>query len=307
MVSAVTASYTLTPFNTQTNNGLLGWTRVTAEIGPGPVTRTLNFMPSFGYSDSPTISYVPVQGTEFANNIMTPIELETLHLFAYGGPNDPNMIFRLAIQSINNLDNASAAANPKPYAVPEFEKYYHFIDVLVPQMREGHCEFRPTEINQNFALSLHCKDPGISQTLKSMLGIPLHTDDMIFVEQAVPHAPSNVVYVQMRSVHGILSYLSHGVQVPYADAYHGLVGDIGYPDGHPFDWGPLMDNLWTVYWSNRKPFDAFVKVYVHHHWFYIKDSDNVSKLTFIFISRLITLTAGQQIPPQGPVVTIPAR
>lgn len=303
----VTAAYTLTPFNTQTNNGLLGLSTV-ATGGLSTITRTLNFTPSVGYSDSPTITYAPLVGKDFVSDIMTPVELETLHLFAYGGPNDPAIVFRLAVQALNNLDNASSASNPKPYAIPKFEKYFAVMHVLVDFIRQGQCVPEPTEINKSFALSIHCFDPSADAELKSLFHIPQRYPNIILADEADPKAPKNVIFLQMRSVHGILSFLSHGVQVPEADVISGVAPALQYSDGTPFDWTPLMQDLWTVYTSKTEPYkNVFVKAYVHKHWFYIKDSDSCSKETFDFIFRLITLTTTQQVQTTGPLLTIPAR
>jgi hypothetical protein len=305
-VGGVTASYTMTPFNTQANNGLLGYTRSTV-AGVATTTRELNFTPSFGYSDSPTISYTPVQGTDFASSIMTPIQLQALQLFAYGGPNDPTFLLRLVFQSIDSVDNASAASTAKAYAIPKYERYYHFMFLMKNFFQRENCILMPAQIKGNYALAIHCFDRRADRVVKDIFHAPQGDEDILVTQTYVPHAPKNVFFIQTRSVNGILAYLSHAVEVPDSDVVAGYVPVLRYPDGTPFDWTPLTQGLFKVYWSNSEPMDAFVKVIVHNHWFYIKDSDVDSKATFGFVNRLITLTAAQQVSTTGPLLTIPAR
>jgi len=117
---------------------------------------------------------------------------------------------------------------------------------------------------------------------------------------------NNVVIVRTRSIYGIMSYLSHAIQIPESDV--NITQHIVDKNGKPIDWNRLMQGLMVIYSSDSEPEHAFVKTYVHGHWFYIQESDIASKSTFSLITRLIRLMGGlssesnQQL---APTLTLP--
>jgi hypothetical protein len=304
-VANVTSSYTLSPFNQNQANGAAAYTRITGDTNT--ITRAFTFTPSFSYSDTPTITYAPIDGAEFTNNLMTPVHLETFHFLVYGGMNDPGLIWRIIVEGVGNIDNASSASGAKVVAIPNFHEYYHFLDVFVPLLRTRQCITVPTTVSHEFALQVHCFHAGDEEHLKELLHVPSNHGDLIFAEYSAKAPKSNVVYIQMRSILGIIAYLAHGIELPLDDIKDGEVYQLRWPDGHLFDWTPLMAGMWKVYNRRGEPARAYAKVVVHNHWFYIKDTDLDSKATFMFVHRLITLTAGQQTTSPGPLLTLPAR
>lgn len=308
-VTSITASYSFSPsvgFNPS----------LTQAVGGGvPVTNTTDWAGTSGitYSDQPTISYVPVESSDFINEMLTPVQLSSISLLFSGGVHNPDLIMRLTIESINDVDNAWSASDEGVESIPHYKTFYRLTALLDKLVLEGATEPRTVTVAGQQTMEIHIREPFINSpdalAVKKILHMPADTQDIILLQSSKPIPNmTNIAYVQTRSLLGMMIYLSHSVQVPQSDIDAGDVPVYVGADGQPFDWSPLMNGLMTVYSSNTEPTDAFVKVYAHNHWFYIKESDTDSKLTMSFLNELLTLTAGQgNTGSGGPVITIPAR
>jgi hypothetical protein len=123
------------------------------------------------------------------------------------------------------------------------------------------------------------------------------------ITQSTAQVPSNVVTTEMRSVVGVMNYFAHGVQIPPSHLRSGLAHQ-DFINGKPFNWEPLIHGVIRICSSERKPLNAFVKVYIHNHWFYIRNDDPQSKLALNFLRDLIILSAGQELGPVSNTVPI---
>lgn len=332
-ITSVTSSYELNPSLTsnagisslQNSFGLPPARTFTSNFITDALTRSANVAPQVSYHDKPTISYAPVVSGDFVHELLTPVSLLDLHLLSYGGLNDIAFLFRITVQSMDGLDNASSASNPKTSYLPKYQDFYQFLDCLTSLIQRGGVELLSSRvhgelagansnsktINNNvyYALTIHfsreyANSPEANQ-LRRMLGVPPSRDDIVLTE-AFDAAGGNIVFTQMRSLLGIMSFLSHGVQVPQSDIQAGYVYQYIAPNGQLYNWAPLMKDLFTVYSSDSEPMDAFVKVLFHDHWFYIKNCDLDSKATFSLLVRLTTITAGQALNSgPAPVLTVP--
>lgn len=308
-LSNVTASYALEP-QVNTNSG--GFFGITDTTGSVPlVTRQAFITPGALYADRPTISYTPVEDSEFANHILQPISLEKLQLLFAGGIDEPLTLMRLVVQQINDFDNASAASSAKLPRLPVYKDYYRFLGLLEQLYQEGNCGLFPEKISSgHYSLGVHftnaCLDSPTARALKRMLDVPENSRDIVFTTDPEKTLENNV-FIRLRSLYGMMTYLSYGVQIPEADLRANYVYTYYDQNGCPFDWTPLMQGLMNISSSNTEPCDVFVKAYVHNHWFYIKNSDLDSKATFTLLARLMALAAGKDLGGTGgPVLTLPA-
>jgi hypothetical protein len=74
-------------------------------------------------------------------------------------------------------------------------------------------------------------------------------------------------------------------------------------DGTPFDWNKVTGGLFRVKSANARPANAFVSVAYRGKWFYLADNDLESKSTFMLLTQLFNLQAGQ-IKTVAPALTI---
>lgn len=308
-VTNITASYSLD----EHLNGAATWQN-------GLTNHIYGVEPGVTYSDSPTISYVPVDDEKFVRMMYQPVTFDDITLLFNGGVNDIAVLTRLAFNRVGNLDNASSATSPKMMSAPHYRQYYQFVNLLVGLLKHQQATITPAKIHNRLGLALNFSRKSANSVdaiaLKKLLGVPTRSHNIIFVsrniirmKQVGSHlAPSdylshlhNVVYVQTRSANSMLAFLSHSVDIPVQDIQSHLAPK-------RFDTAPIMRGLMHIYSSNSKPTNTFVRVYVNHHWFYISNSDITSKETFTILIRLMTLIAGyddQSNQQLAPVITVP--
>jgi hypothetical protein len=312
-VTNVTASYTLNPtikpfpmLNYQSglvSNGQSG--HLTSSTG--------SLETDISYSDSPTITYAPVDNAEFINALLTPITLNEMALLYSGGVSNPKLLDRIVVQSVNDIDNASEASDVYAVNVPQYKEYYKLLELIDSLKVRNGFKFLPVEVDDSYTLMMHFIKPyktsPISNQIRAILHVPQDDKDIRWTEKTAVWAKDNhSILIRTRSVLGILSYLSHGVKVPPEDLKKGYIIHTRYPDGREFLWDPLMDGIFRVYYSKFSPDDAFVKIRFRKYWFYIRNDDLTSKATFSLVTRLFTLTAGMQRSGQeGPMLTVPVR
>lgn len=329
-VTNVTASYSLTSAvdnSASTAGPLMSYTsNKSARLGSSSSMRWGGgIYPSATYSDSPTLSYVPIDDAAFVTAQQTPIDFGDLVLLFHGGVHDPSLLSRLVFKSIGNLDNASFAIGPDADMVStDYQSYMNFVYALDRAILDKTVDVIPVNDNNHIALVLHfmrSTETKDTLTIKQLLGMPKNIKDIVLVDQALAQPTveksgvvsldeakqaRNVVYVQFRSVLGIMVFLSHAVETPPGDPAAGVTLDA---NGKPFNWAPLMQGIMTIHTSDSEPQHAFVKTKLHNHWFYISDTDQQSEVTFTFVLRLMSLLSGNAQPSsqKSPVLTIPVR
>ena len=305
-VTNVTSSYSLNPSASVNGN----FTYVSSF--PEARSRTYSVSPtsSLSYQDSPTISYVPVENAEFINSLMSPISLQELAILYTGGVGGTEFLRKLTYQSMNELDNASAASNTYAIKAPRFEKFYHLLALFRKLEHENGYDVLPIQIKGSYTTVIrfwkpYDKSPEAME-IKKMLHVSPNAKYIFYTQDFDQAQTKDTILIRTRSVVGIMSFLAHGVQVPIKEELKGYFPVARYPDGRPFNWSILLNSLFHVYYSDLKPDNAFVSVKLHGHWFYILRNDLQSKASFLLVNRLITLAAGQSnLGSQGPALTIP--
>ena len=81
------------------------------------------------YSQSPTISYTPLQGEEFLERVLTPIPIEALLILTQSGWRI-DRVFAICIERINDLHNAPRASGPTPSEEPQHKKFQKMLALL---------------------------------------------------------------------------------------------------------------------------------------------------------------------------------
>jgi hypothetical protein len=112
--------------------------------------------------------------------------------------------------------------------------------------------------------------------------------------------------LETRSLLQALYYVSHGVEVPPEHAADKLATMTRDPSGEPFDWKPLMSDLFRVHSikGSEQPPNAHVAVPYKGHWFYIDQTDQETKSTFSLLLELSRLEVLGK-PGSGPLLTLP--
>ncbi len=80
-------------------------------------------------TERPTISYVPARGAEFQKGLLAPIDLQSLELLTRTGWSWER-IFRLTVQFMNRVDNATSAGGPTPERKPNYEEFHYLAQLM---------------------------------------------------------------------------------------------------------------------------------------------------------------------------------
>lgn len=247
--------------------------------------------PSAGYSETPTITYAPISGTEFATNLLSPISSETIVLLANSGWSIERLL-NCCVERLGHLSNAPSASGPTPSVLPdnaEFRQLSRLLRVL--QTREqiyvdqvaDHDDGRPRSILYiNAAPGRECEE------LKTLLHTKLCRAEF---ELAAGHMKrgDSVLQIQTRSVLGALYNLSHAVAVPDQHKDAGFVTDSAIEADSTQTWREFLNGQFQVRSAKAYPDHAFAKIRYRDHWYWIDDHDLESKTTFSLILFLLSL------------------
>lgn len=255
------------------------------------------------YSDSPTISYQPLQGEEFIQKLMAPVPIEGILKLTQSGWSIERVI-RLAVEQANDIHNAPSASGPTPKDPPEFREFKQVAKALneLQRTRGIDVALEGGEVVMISDPKRVTRDQGLA--MRHMLRLDPNGSQVILTGKPERRRGPDDLYLQTRSVSGILFFLSHNIEVPQSHIDRGLVTVTRDQDGNIFNWGEVTGDLLQVRSSPSPPVNAFVKLRYRGHWFYIEDSDLESKSTFMLLNQLFNLLAGD-IKKAAPVLTIP--
>jgi hypothetical protein len=254
------------------------------------------------YNDSPTITYTPLAGERFARSLMMPIPTAAvLNVIQAGFPVDT--VFRLAVQSVNGVDNRRVQPQ---YVQPASPEFYVLLRDLHRVQASGDIGVRLDRVDKEERLNLVFR-PHLSAAVESaglniatMLGLDPAAREFRVVYGAVAANDREIALVT-RSIREILADLSSVITVPEAHVAERRVGPTPGADLGPA--GPVPPLIRIAHSADR-PGDAFVAVFHRGHWFSIDDRDMVSKSVFSFIIFLFTFVE-TEAREAAPVLTIP--
>jgi hypothetical protein len=271
---------------------------------PPPTVSTGIFGLSGGgsYNDSPTVTYAPLSGERFARSLMMPIPPSSIMNVVQAGFS-VELVFRLAVQSVNGVDNRSARdLNIQP-ADPEF---HALLQNLRRIQNSGDLGMRLTQGDRQVQLEMVMRPKPAAAVenarlnVARMLGLDPARRVFRVVYGAVPGDDKEIAMLT-RSIFEILRDLSANITVPETDVTERRVTPTPEEDLGPE--GPIPP-LIRITSSVDHPGDAFVAVPYRGYWFSIDDRDLRSKNLFSFIMYLFTFveTGSKEA---APVLTIP--
>jgi len=259
------------------------------------------------FQESPTFTFQPVDGEQFAESFIRPLApAELLPLILSGMPID--VLFRLGVQSANGLQNTLALAQSGSAGSPDFFLLLHDLRVLQIaglldirlENREDQPEQKGKEQGAVYLAFAPTTDPALSATAaeaERLLGMRPGEGEVQVIYGGGVGAPGQIT-ILTRSMLGVLEQLAVQIDVPAADVASGetiaSVGDVG------IERRPIV----IVHSSDKEPRDAFVMVQYGKTWFWIDDRDFDSKVAFTIVQTLLDLAKTTSAP--GAVITIPA-
>jgi hypothetical protein len=277
---------------------------------PGASTNAGNYLTagaSTQFQQSPTFTFQPIIGEQFADSFIRPLSLaELMPLIQSGCPVD--ILFRLGVQSVNGLQNARALGGSENQGSPLFFLLLHDLRVLqiaglldVAQ-RSGKSELeKNAKTEEKLYLEIGpTADPNLAATAAEARALLGMVPDALGAEvvYGAGTGAAGQISILTRPMLSILDQLAIQVDVPPADIVDGQttrsVGNIG------IEHRPVV----VVQSGREAPSDAFVAIHYHQTWFWISGGDYDSKVAFSLVQILLALT--QTTNASSAVITIPA-
>jgi hypothetical protein len=281
-------------------------TNAGADIGVGPTSNydgnLVPFSGGLAYEENPTITYTPVQGEQYLRQLLSPIPLNLLVLIIRSSTNSAATL-TLFTNRINDMQNPDFLDGPNAKTDRRFERFVELVQELdqagVIQLVEDPRENVPFDILiTNYSPSY----TGKVQEYLNLLGLPMPTEEskdiVLPVYFAVKGRDLDGVAISTRSTFDLMEILRAAIQVPEEHAKAGLA--VHYPKT-----GLAGKNL-RILASKDKPERAAVAVRHRGYWFYIHETDMRTKLYYVMIRTLWSVSiASASEQKAAPVLTIP--
>ncbi|HKO52767.1 MAG TPA: hypothetical protein VJV79_33900 [Polyangiaceae bacterium] len=298
------------------------------------------------WSESPTISYAPLQGEDFAKRLLAPIQPSSILLLSRSGWGLERLLV-CTVQQLNELSNGTSIGGVAPRQVKHYQRFRRVSILLRELQEEGFIQINtlanqpelvavtagPTEMDEaahrradeilsllNVTRPPMAGTPGPAKMAETPVPSPGTPRAPAEAPQAAPDTgrvpvalesagfPRNPARIMLtgRSILGVMTFLAQQVEVPAEDLRLGLAHQALGPDGKAFDWNQISHGMFRVRSSDTRPDHAFLEVRYRGHWFYIDDRDLESKSTYTLLAQLFSLQSASG-SMQAPLLTIPAR
>ena len=140
---------------------------------------------------------------------------------------------------------------------------------------------------------------------QSMYKIKSELTEEAYQRRNLPKPLGNdTIYMNLRSVLQIMTFLSKGVCVPEEHVLSGVVPITPGPDGQPFDWTQVTAGHFTVLAQKHRPRNAEVAVPYRGYWFYIAGNDVQSRASLAILEVFFALQESDG-KSAGPLLTLP--
>jgi hypothetical protein len=125
------------------------------------------------------------------------------------------------------------------------------------------------------------------------------------VNQKLPKPLENdTIYLNLRSVLQIMTFLSRGVCVPEEHVVSGIAPVTLDQNGQPYDWTHVTAGNFLVRAQKHRPRDAEVAVPYRGYWFYVAPNDVNSRAALAILEMVFALQESGE-NPRGPLLTLP--
>jgi len=253
------------------------------------------------FSDRPTITYMPLAGREFAENLLTPIPPESLFALVQAGWS-VDVLFGLTVASINGLDNHSSSPGSRRQADPRFLEllaaWGRLREARVLGLRRARGEKEGTTRIVVHATTTTLTDESRADLalVRDVLDLDHGLNEYTLRYGLIPEGPGEIVVIT-NSILEMMNELAWYIDVPLEHIEEGRTGTTFVNED------PDLPPLIRVHHATERPPDAYAAVRSRNHWFYLDDRDVTSKRTFAIVQVIFSLTDTGDTA-RGPVLSI---
>ena len=176
------------------------------------------------YAEKPTVTYAPLQGEQFVNQLMAPMSLRVILLLYHSGWRI-DRVSRVCLQSLGRLPNAPGTASPTPILVPEYEEFAKVITHLRTLQTKGLTDLLQLGDDEH-AVVLQIRPDAVDlpevREIVEVLGLPEGSTRWTLTRAGGGGEPGSL-HVVTRSLVGSMFFLSLGVEPPTRDEEAGRV------------------------------------------------------------------------------------
>ena len=242
--------------------------------------------------ERPTISYSPLHGENFVKGVLTPITLKTIVLLFHSGWSIER-VFKVCLQGMDKLKNAPSASGPTPKIAPKTGKFFKAVNFLRQLQSQGGLDLVYRVSDGESQLVIHIseafKNSQPANQFARSINASIGQTSYVFGAPSIKDKQS--IDIVTRSLLGVMFYLSEAVEVPKQDILEGRVTLTKTDEGEVFDWAEITGELLRIHNSPNPPVDVSLLIFYRNYWFYISDSDLVSKSTFSLLAQIYALQA----------------
>lgn len=254
------------------------------------------------YEENPTITYTPVHGEQYFKQLMSPVPLDLLMVTLRSMTNSEHVL-NMMVNRANDLRNPDFLDEASIEPSQEFKRFAELFDQL---HNPGILDVVKNPADDVvFDLLIYDYAPNYTAQVKeflTLLDLPMPKNESeiitIPVSFAIRRKGAEGIGIITRSTFDLIEIMKASVEVPVEHIDTGLAYE--YP---PMG---LPGQGIRIKASQTKPEGLSLAVKYRGYWFYVDETDQISKGAFLvmrtFWSITTTSATGQQ---EAPVLTIP--
>lgn len=309
LLNLVRLKYRDTPFFLQVNSvssqfKLFSEASLSANFKEQQIPENVGLSGKLNFTEQPTVTYLPLHGNDFIQQLLAPISLDTIILLANSGWS-VERILRLTVQNMNGIANAPTASGPTPKEAPVYEDFLTITNAMRTLQSQGVLQLAYSKVENDAQAKVIFTDSSNKtvKLLKEKLNLDESNNYQLIAGTGKSSDKQNII-LSTRSLLGVMYYLSHATDVPEQDKKSGKVTITQQQSGSEFNWSDLTRNLFSIKSSVQRDNNFAISTNYRGNWFYIDDSDLDTKTTFSLLTQLFSLQSGKA---EGitPVLTLP--